>query len=115
MMHSLRNDVAWLVILLLSSPALAAGLTSASPIGLVAMGGSTAFCLYELPGDDSGKRRWINLGIVQYIEAAPTELKIAYGGGSFGSGFDARIPLANADEALATIERMRKTAAACRE
>ncbi|MDO8788154.1 MAG: hypothetical protein Q7J42_08810 [Sulfuritalea sp.] len=76
--------------------------------------GSTAFCLYEVPADDSGKRRWINLGIVQYVEATRTEVKISYGGGAFGSGYDARIPVTSMDEALATLEKMRKAAASCR-
>lgn len=76
--------------------------------------GSTAFCLYEIPADEPGKRRWINLGIVQYIEATRTELKIYFGGGSLGSGHEAKIPYAGMDEAAAIMEKLRKTAAACR-
>lgn len=76
--------------------------------------GSTAFCLYEIPADENGKRRWINLGIVQYVEASRTELKIAYGGGGLGSGHDAKIPVASMEEALALLEKMRRVAAACR-
>ena len=75
--------------------------------------GSSAFCLFELPSEDPTRRRWINLGIVQYIEATPTELKIAYGGGSFGSGFEVKIPLAKPEEALVVLEKLRKAAAAC--
>lgn len=76
--------------------------------------GSTAFCLYEVPLDDTGKRRWINLGIVQYVEATRTEVKISYGGGAFGSGYDARIAVNSMDEALAVLEKMRQVAATCR-
>ena len=76
--------------------------------------GSTAFCLYEIPVDETGKRRWINLGIVQYVEATRTELKISYGGGSFGSGHDARIAVSSMEEAAAILEKMRRVAAACR-
>lgn len=76
--------------------------------------GSTAFCLYEVPTDESGKRRWINLGIVQYVEATRTEVKISYGGGAFGSGYDARIPVPSMEEALTLIEKIRKAAASCR-
>jgi hypothetical protein len=76
--------------------------------------GSAAFCLYEIPVDDNGKRRWINLGIVQYVEATRAEVKISYGGGNFGSGHEARIPVASMEEAVAMIEKMRKAAAACR-
>ena len=75
--------------------------------------GSMAFCLFELPSEDPTRRRWINLGIVQYIEASPTELKIAYGGGSFGSGYEVKIPLAKPEDALVVLEKLRKAAAAC--
>lgn len=76
--------------------------------------GSTAFCLYEIPTDETGKRRWINLGIVQYVEATRTELKISYGGGGFGSGYEAKIPVASMEDALVVLEKMRRVAAACR-
>ena len=76
--------------------------------------GSTAFCLYEVPLDESGKRRWINLGIVQYVEATQTEVKIFYGAGSFGSGHEARIPVTGMEAALQVLEKMRRVAAACR-
>ncbi len=76
--------------------------------------GSTAFCLYEIPVDEAGKRRWINLGIVQFVEATRTELKISYGGGSFGAGHEAKIPIGSAEEAAAILEKMRRVAAACR-
>lgn len=76
--------------------------------------GSTAFCLFEVPQDENGRRRWINLGIVQYVEATATEVKIFYGGGSFGSGHETRIPVAGMEAALQVLEKMRRVAAACR-
>lgn len=76
--------------------------------------GSTAFCLYEVPLDETGKRRWINLGIVQYVETTRTEVKIAYGAGSFGAGHEAKIPVASMEEALTVLEKMRRVATACR-
>ena len=76
--------------------------------------GSTAFCLYEIPVDEAGKRRWINLGIVQYVEATRTELKISYGGGGFGSGHDVKIAVASMEDAAVILEKMRRVAAACR-
>ena len=76
--------------------------------------GSTAFCLYEVPVDETGKRRWINLGIVQFVEATRSEVKISYGGGAFGSGHDARITVNSMEEALVVLEKLRRVAAACR-
>ncbi len=79
-----------------------------------AIPGSIAFCLFEVPLDETGKRRWINLGIVQYIDATQTELRIFYGAGSLGSGHEARISVASMDAALLILEKMRRVAAACR-
>ena len=76
--------------------------------------GSTAFCLYEVPIDETGKRRWINLGIVQYVEANSREIKIYYGGGAFGSGHEARIPVNSVEESQQVLEKLRRIAAACR-
>jgi len=76
--------------------------------------GSTAFCLYEIPVDEAGKRRWINLGIVQFVEATRSELKISYGGGGFGSGHDVKIAIASMEDAAVILEKMRRVAAACR-
>lgn len=76
--------------------------------------GSTAFCLYEVPVEENGKRRWINLGIVQFVEATRSEVKISYGGGAFGSGHDARIAVNSMEEALVVLEKLRRVAAACR-
>lgn len=76
--------------------------------------GSTAFCLFEVPLDENGKRRWINLGIVQYVEATQTEVRIFYGAGSFGSGHEARIPVTDSEAASQVLEKMRRVASACR-
>lgn len=76
--------------------------------------GSTAFCLYEVPTDENGKRRWINLGIVQYVEATRSDVKILYGAGAFGSGHEVRIAVGGMDEAQLILEKMRRIASACR-
>ena len=57
--------------------------------------GSTAFCLFPVPAD-GGIQRWINLGIVQYVEARNDDVRIYYGGGNLGSGHEARIPVTRA-------------------
>ena len=76
--------------------------------------GSTAFCLYEVPVDENGKRRWLNLGIVQYVEASAREVRLVYGGGAFGAGHEARIPVSRIEEAQTVLEKLRRVAAACR-
>lgn len=85
-----------------------------SPMPGMAADGSGGFCLFELPDDGSGKRKYINLTIVQIVEVSREEFKIVYGGGALGSGYEARVSLKNAEEGRALLERMRKTAAECR-
>lgn len=76
--------------------------------------GSTAFCLYEVPLDEPGRRRWINLGIVQYVDATRSEVRISYGGGSFGAGHEAKFAVNSMEEAHTILEKLRRVAAACR-
>ena len=100
---------------LLSAACILALLGAVSPArAQTVIPGSTAFCLYEVPLDEGGKRRWINLGIVQYVEATRSEVKVLYGAGAFGSGHEAKIPVGSMEEALAVVEKMRRVAAACR-
>jgi len=75
---------------------------------------SSAFCLFELPSAPGGARRLINLGIVQYVELAGDELRIAYGGGNLGSGYEARLALKNEEQGLELLARMQKTARECK-
>ncbi|MCF8178830.1 MAG: hypothetical protein K9J74_10015 [Sulfuritalea sp.] len=105
-MKSIQPMIVISVVLLLGGWRVA----SAQPV----IPGSTAFCLYEIPVDDDGKRRWINIGIVQYVEMTDTELKIFYGGGAFGAGHEARFQIKSSAEALLILEKMRAVAAACR-
>jgi hypothetical protein len=41
-------------------------------------------------------------------------VKISYGGGSFGAGHEAKIPISSAEEVAAVLEKIRRVAAACR-
>ncbi|MBL8477887.1 MAG: hypothetical protein JNK59_01155 [Sterolibacteriaceae bacterium] len=75
--------------------------------------GFTAFCVHEVPIDETGKRRWINLGIIQFVEPTRCEPKISCVGGAFGSGREAMIPVNSMVEALVVIEKLHRVAAAC--
>ncbi|EYC52779.1 hypothetical protein AZ34_03800 [Hylemonella gracilis str. Niagara R] len=74
--------------------------------------GQGGFCLFELP-EDGGKRRYINLNIVQYVEVGKDDFKIVYGGGALGSGHESKFALKSPDEGQALMERLLKTARAC--
>lgn len=90
---------------------LLAALFSVWPV-LAQDAGSSGFCLFSLPAE-SGSQRAINLGIVQYVEVRADEVRIYYGGGNLGSGYEARIPVKSRDEADAVLARLRRTAANC--
>lgn len=97
--------------LLLAIPLL---LTALGTGRAVAADGSGGFCLFELPDEGTGKHKYINLTIVQFVEVSKDEFKITYGGGALGSGYEAKVVLKMPDEGRALLERMRKTAADCR-
>lgn len=100
----------WVSWVLASIALTGSGILRAQPV----VPGSTAFCLYEVPVDEAGKRRWINLGIVQYVEATRSEVRIYYGGGAFGAGHDVRIQVNSMEDAHTILEKLRRVAAACR-
>jgi hypothetical protein len=73
---------------------------------------SAAFCLFEVPGGST--RKFINLGIVQYVELGADDVRIYYGGGNLGSGHEARFPLKSREDGPALIARMQKAAQDCK-
>ena len=75
--------------------------------------GSAGFCLFEVPDSSSRVKRLINLNIVQYLDLAGDELRIAYGGGNLGSGYEIRIPIKGREQGQQVIARMQQTAQEC--
>ncbi len=76
--------------------------------------GSITFCLFELPGSSSETRRLINLVGVQYVELSSDQLRIFYGGGNMGGGYEARIALKRREDGQDLIARMQKAAQECK-
>lgn len=91
-----------------------AALPAKAPLTSGETGASSAFCLFEVPPVSGGARRLINLGIVQYVELADDELRIAYGGGNLGSGYETKIALKSKEQGLDLLARMRTTARECK-
>lgn len=73
---------------------------------------STAFCLFEMPAQ-AERRVFVNLGIVQYVELRPDEVRVYFGGGNLGSGHEFRLPLHGPDDGPAYLRRMQARAAEC--
>ena len=63
---------------------------------------------------DGDKRTWVNMGIIQYIELRPAELRIYFGAGNLGGGHETRIPVSSRDEGLAMLKKMQANASSCR-
>lgn len=95
------------VLLVAAAPALRAQSGELPPAT-----GSTGFCLFEVPAGNE-RRQWINLAHVQYVEQRAEEVHIYFGGGSLGSGHEARIPARTPDEAATLLQRLRREAAYC--
>lgn len=93
------------------------GLAVLGPVRAMAgEGGGGSFCLFEIPAapDDGGKQRYLNLTIVQYIEVGDDGVKVVYGGGALGSGYEVKLPAASREEAEDMLARMQKVASLCR-
>ena len=107
-----RDPRSGLLLLALAglAPALRAQPDSPPDSGL-SPGGSTAFCLFEVPTDPE-RRVWLNLGIVQYVDLRADGLRIFYGGGNLGSGHEFHLK-ASREEGLAFLHKMQAAAARC--
>jgi len=101
------------IALALFACGMTAGASAAQDLPPPKPGGSASFCLFEVPSDENGKRRFINLPIVQYVEASRSEVRIYYGGGNFGSGHEVRLSVNGPDQANAWLDRLQQAAAAC--
>jgi len=75
---------------------------------------SATFCLFELPGSSDGTRKLINLISVQFMELSSDQLRIYYGGGNLGSGYEVRVLLKSSAEGPELIARMQKAAQECK-
>ena len=100
-----------LLLALAGLPSLLRAQPDTLPTNEVSPGGSTAFCLFEVPTDPE-RRVWLNLGIVQYVDLRADGLRIYYGGGNLGSGHEFHLR-ASREESLAFLQKMQATAARC--
>jgi hypothetical protein len=99
-----------LTLALLSAPLWAQG---AEPATVSPTAGSVSFCLYEVPAG-SGVTRWANLAIVQYVDLTKDHLRLVFGGGNFGGGYEADIPIKNREEGLSQLRKVQAAAQECR-
>ncbi|HMV54903.1 MAG TPA: hypothetical protein PLX20_11805 [Rhodocyclaceae bacterium] len=74
--------------------------------------GSGGFCLFEIPGKD-GATRLVNIVIVQFVDVMRDRVRLTYGGGNFGSGYESDIPVKSREEGMDIVRRMQQTAREC--
>ncbi len=106
-------NTASILLVCTSATAQTQAATSTSNASAPSTIGSAAFCLFPLPAADNGNQRWVNLGIVQFVDVLPEHVLVVYGGGNFGSGHEIRIPTKSREEATAILGRLRQTAEEC--
>lgn len=93
--------------------------TKAMNVGLILALSLTAsfsfaatFCPWKIP-NEAKTERFVNLTVVQFVDLSDEDVKIAFGGGNLGSGYDIRIPTKNRDEGSKIIKSMQETAKQC--
>lgn len=74
--------------------------------------GSPGFCLFEIPARD-GTTRLANIVIVQFVDILRDRVRLTYGGGNFGSGYELDIPIRSREEGLDWVRRMLQAAREC--
>lgn len=91
--------------------ATASALADEAPVEMM-LPASTGLCLLEVPGN-SATTRYVNLAIVQYVEISKERLRLVFGGGNFGAGYEADFPVKTREEALAQLRRIEQQAQRC--
>ena len=71
---------------------------------------AATFCAWKIPNDD---KRWINLTVVQYIDVGDEDVRIAFGGGNLGSGYDIRIPTKSREDGAKILKAMQDASKQC--
>jgi hypothetical protein len=73
---------------------------------------AATFCPWKAPSE-AKPERFINLTVVQYVDIADDELRVSFGGGNFGSGYDFKIATKNREDGLKILKAMQDTAKQC--
>ncbi len=73
---------------------------------------AATFCPWKVPSD-AKTERFINLTVVQFVDLGDEDVKIAFGGGNLGSGYDIRIQTKNRDDGSKIIKSMQDAAKLC--
>jgi len=75
-------------------------------------GFAATFCPWKVP-NEAKTERFINLTVVQFVDLSDDDVKIAFGGGNLGSGYDIRIPTKSREEGSKIIKSMQDAAKQC--
>jgi hypothetical protein len=73
---------------------------------------AATFCPWKVPSDAKSERL-INLTVVQFVDLSDEDVKIAFGGGNLGSGYDIRIQTKNREDGGKIIKSMQEAAKQC--
>ncbi|QZA78032.1 hypothetical protein K4H28_00890 [Deefgea tanakiae] len=73
---------------------------------------AATFCPWKVPSEAKAER-FINLTVVQFVDVGDDDVKIAFGGGNLGSGYDVRIPSKTREDANKILKSMQETAKQC--
>lgn len=77
-----------------------------------APGLAATFCPWKTPGE-AKTERFINLTVVQFIDIGDEDVKIAFGGGNLGSGYDVKIATKSREDGFKILKAMQEAARQC--
>ena len=83
-----------------------------SVILTAATSAAATFCPWKAPGE-AKPERFVNLTVVQYVDIADEELRVSFGGGNFGSGFEIKIATKSREDGLKILKTMQDAAKQC--
>jgi hypothetical protein len=73
---------------------------------------AATFCPWKTPSE-AKTERFINLTVVQFIDIGDEDVKIAFGGGNLGSGYDVKIPTKSREDGFKILKAMQDAAKQC--
>ena len=108
--HLPRDPI--VVALLLALAASTTWAQTAERFGAFQPPGSAGFCLFEIPGKE-GTTRLVNVVIIQFVDVMRDRVRLTFGGGNFGSGYETDIPMRNREDGMDFVRRLQLAAREC--
>ena len=83
------------------------------PLSLTAASSFAAtFCPWKAPAEVKPER-FINLTVVQYVDLSDEEIRISFGGGNLGGGYEVKVATKNREDGMKILKSMQEASKQC--